>query len=163
VPDVTGSGVSTFVTERSADAATVVVAVPLSFPGFPSAVAEVAVAVFVRTVPSVTDGATATVNVNTEFPTANDGFEHDTVPAAPTAGVVHDQPAPAGKETNVVPAGSVSLHDAEDAASGPLFVTVIVYVKLFPAFTGSGVSTLVTARSATSKIAIRAGSWSPAR
>ena len=154
---------ATFVKERSADAATVVVAVALSSPGFPSADAEVAVAVFERTVPALTDGATATVNVNTELPTANDGFEHDTVPAAPTAGVVHDQPATAGKETNVDPAGSVSLHDAEVAASGPLFVTVIVYVKLVPAVTGSGVSTLDTARSATSKIAIRAGSWSPAR
>jgi hypothetical protein len=125
-PVYTGSGVPMLVTERSADAATVVVAVSLSFPGFPSAVAEVAVAVFESTVPSATEGATATVNVKTALPTANDGFEHDTSPPAPTAGVVHDHPAEAGKETNVVPAGSVSLQEAEEAASGPLLDTVIV-------------------------------------
>ncbi len=126
VPAVTGSGVPTFVTERSAEAATVVVAVPLSLPGLPSPVVEVAVAVLLRTVPALTEGATATVRVKTALPTANDGLLHETMPGAPTAGVMHDQPATAGRERNVVPIGSVSLHEAVDAASGPLFVTVIV-------------------------------------
>jgi hypothetical protein len=40
------------VVDRSAEAATVVVVVPLSFPGFGSAVADVTVAVFERTVPA---------------------------------------------------------------------------------------------------------------
>lgn len=58
VPALTGSGVSTFVTDRSAIAATFVVAVALSLPGFGSAVAEVTVAVLLKTVPAPTDAPT---------------------------------------------------------------------------------------------------------
>ena len=105
---------------------TVVVAVPLSLPGFPSGVLEVAVAVLVRVEPAATVGATLTVSVKTELPTANEGFEHETVPLSPAAGVVHDQPLTSGMVTKVVPAGSVSLHEALAAASGPLLFTVIV-------------------------------------
>ena len=103
-----------------------VVAGPLLLPEFPSGVLEVAVAVLLRVVPAGTVGATATVSVKTELPTANEGFEHETVPLSPASGVVHDQPPTAGKETKVVPAGSVSLHEAFVAALGPLLVTVIV-------------------------------------
>ncbi len=126
LPATTGSGVSTLVTDKSADAATAVVAVALLLALLLSPVFDVTVAVLLRTVPAATDGATAVVSVNTALPTANDTFEQDTVPVAPTAGVVQDQPATAGNETKVVPAGSVSLHDAVVAASGPLLVTVIV-------------------------------------
>ena len=105
---------------------TVVVAVPLSLPGFPSGVLEVAVAVLLRIVPAGTVGATATVSVKTELPTANEGFEHETVPLSPAAGVVHDQPLTSGKETKDVPDGSVSVHEALAAASGPLLFTLIV-------------------------------------
>jgi hypothetical protein len=117
-----------FVTERSADVATVVVAVPLSSPEFPSAAAEVAVAVFVRTVPAVTDGSTATTRVKSTpgLVTAKEGLEQETFPVAPTAGVVQDQPPGDESETNVVPDGRTSSNNAETAASGPLFVTVIV-------------------------------------
>ena len=80
----------------------------------------------VRTVPAWTDGATATVRLNTALPTANEALVHDTVPPTPTAGVVQDQPATAGIETKVVPVGRVSDQEAEGAASGPLFVTVTV-------------------------------------
>src|SRR5258706_257186 len=73
-------------------AATVVVAVPLWLPGLGSEVAEVAVAVLVSTVPGATLGLTATVRVKTALPGACVGLEQLTVPAAPTAGVVHDQP-----------------------------------------------------------------------
>jgi hypothetical protein len=118
--------VSIFVTERSADAATVVVSVPLLLAGVESAVVEVAVAVFERTVPLATPGATATVRVKASLPTANDAFEQEIIPVAPTAGVVQAQPATAGSETKVVPAGSVSENEAVAAASGPLFVSVIV-------------------------------------
>lgn len=105
---------------------TVVVAVPLLLPGFPSGVLEVAVAVLLRVEPAATVGATATVNVKTELPTAKEGFEHETVPLSPAAGVVHDHPLTSGKVTKVVPDGSVSLHEAFAAASGPLLFTVIV-------------------------------------
>ena len=127
---------------------TVVVAVALSLLGFPSGVEEVAVAVLLRTVAAGTVGATLTVRVKVSLPTENDGLEHETVPGSPGAGVVHAQPDTSGIETKLSPAGSVSLHDALAAASGPLFVTVIVYVRFAPVFTGSGESTLVTDRSA---------------
>jgi hypothetical protein len=105
---------------------TVVVAVPLSLPGFPSGVLEVTVAVLLRIVPAATVGATATVSVKTELPTANEGFEHEIVPLSPASGVVHDHPPTLGKLTKVVPACRVSVHEALAAASGPLLVTVIV-------------------------------------
>jgi len=47
-------------------------------------------------------------------------------PAAPTAGVVHDQPVGITREANVVFAGTASLNTAFTAASGPLLVTVWV-------------------------------------
>ena len=104
---------------------TVVVAVPVSLPGFPSGVLEVAVAVLVRVEPAGTVEATATFSVKTELPTANEGFEHETV-LSPASGVMHDHPLISGKEVKVVPGGSVSLHEASVAASGPLLLTVIV-------------------------------------
>src|SRR6266852_2662421 len=149
MPAVIGSGESTFVNERSAEPLpTVVVAVPFSLPGFGSAVAEETVAVFVRTVPETTVELTETVSVNTALPTARLGFEQETVPLAPTAGDVHDQPPGAENDTNVVPAGSVSDIETDAALLGPAFVAVIVYVKFVPAVTGSGVSTFVNERSA---------------
>lgn len=126
VPAVTGSGESALVTIRSAEVETVVVAVPLSLPGFPSPVSEVAVAVFVSTVPAATDGSTATVKVKTALPTAKEGLEQEIMPPEPTVGIVQDHPAMVDNDTNVVPAGRVSLQDAFAAALGPLFVTVIV-------------------------------------
>src|SRR5689334_21377422 len=104
-PAFTGSGVSTLVTDRSADAWTVVVAVALSFPGLPSPVVDVTEAVLESTVRSATEASTATVSVKTALPTAKEGFEHVTV--APGEG--HVQPATGDSETKVVPAGSVSL------------------------------------------------------
>jgi len=105
---------------------TVVVAVPLSLPGFPSGVLEVAVAVLLRVEPAGTVGATATVSVKTELPTANEGFEQETVPVSPASGVVHDQPPGELNATKVVPGGNVSVHEALAAASGPLLFTLIV-------------------------------------
>ena len=127
MPAVTGSGVSTFVNERSAEPLpTVVVAVPFSLPGFGSLVADEAVAVLEMTVPAAVDGSAATVSVNTALPTARLGFEQETVPPAPTAGVVHDQPPGDDSDTNVVPAGKVSDKDTVAALLGPAFVAVIV-------------------------------------
>ena len=53
------------------------------------------------------------------------GFVQETVPVAPTAGVVHDQPPVVDSDTKVVPAGSVSVKLALAALLGPLFVSVI--------------------------------------
>lgn len=117
---------STFVTDRSAEAATVVVDVPLSLPGFGSELDEEAVAVFESTVPAATSGPTATVSVNTALVTPRLGFEHDTEPPEPTAGVVHDHPPGDDSDTKVVPAGSVSVSEADAALLGPAFATVMV-------------------------------------
>lgn len=114
------------VIERSAAAITFVVAVALLFVRLSSAVAEVVMAVFESSVPAATAGLTATVKANTALPRATLGLTQAIVPAAPTAGVVHDQPAIAGSETKAVPTGKVSLHDAVAAAAGPLLVTVMV-------------------------------------
>jgi hypothetical protein len=103
-----------------------VVAVLVSFPGFGSEVAEEASAVFDSTAPGVIEGSTATVNVNTALATANDDVEHDTVPPAPTAGVVQDQPPGDDNETNVVPAGNISDMLTLADSLGPAFVVVIV-------------------------------------
>ena len=58
-------------------------------------------------------------------------------------GHVHAVPA-CVKLKKVVPAGMGSLNTTFAAAAGPLFVTTIVYVILFPARTGLGVAVLVT-------------------
>ena len=105
---------------------TVVVAVPLLLLEFASGVFEVAVAVLLRIDPAATFGATATVSVKTELPMANEEFEHETVPPSPASGAVHNHPSGALKSTKDVPAGSVSVHEALPATSGPLLVTVIV-------------------------------------
>ena len=85
--------------------------------------------------------------MNTLLPTPKFGWVQLTAPPLPTAGVVQDQPATAGSDTNVRPAGSVVLQLALEAASGPVFATEIVYVRVLPAITGSGESLRVTARS----------------
>jgi hypothetical protein len=126
-PVKTGSGESDFVIARSAaPVATVVVAVPLSLPGFGSEVDEEAVAVFERTVPGATLGATATVKVNTALPVASDGFEQDMVPPDPTPGVVQDHPTGEDNELKVVPEGRVSDSETDAAELGPELVTVMV-------------------------------------
>src|SRR5688572_11443072 len=93
-PASTGSGVSVLVIVTFVAAAdTVVVAVALSLPGVGSEVAEETVAVLLSTVPAAVPGETATVKVKTALPAGREAIEQETVPPAPTAGVVHDQPA----------------------------------------------------------------------
>jgi len=103
---------------------TVVAAVPLSLPGFGSLVEEEAVAVL-DNVPPV-DGLTFTVSVKTALPTPRLAIEQDTVPPAPTAGVVQDQPPGDASDTKVVPGGNVSESETEAALLGPALFTVIV-------------------------------------
>src|SRR5947209_7388933 len=105
---------------------TVVVAVLLSSPGFPSVVDEVTVAVLLIVEPACAVGLTKTSRVKSALPTANDAIEQVTVPWSPWAGVEHDQPLGADKVLNVVPFGNVSLKETLLAESGPLFLTVIV-------------------------------------
>jgi hypothetical protein len=93
-------------------------------------------------------GATCAMSVKTALPNARLGFVQVTLPLAPAAGVVQVQPAGAESETNVVPAGSVSLIVTDCASLGPAFATVIVYVTLAPAATGSGESVIVMLTSA---------------
>jgi hypothetical protein len=112
---------------RSADGDALPVDVELLLPGFVSVVAVVTVAVFEMAVPVRTAGVTPTVSVKT--PDANgarDAIEHDTVPPAPTAGVVHAHPPGDASETNVVPAGSVSDSATVTAVDGAAFATVSV-------------------------------------
>lgn len=52
------------------------------------------------------------------------GPVHVTLPVAPTAGVVHDQPTGAEMEAKVVFVGTASRKLTPVAAAGPLFVTV---------------------------------------
>jgi hypothetical protein len=118
--------VTLFVAERVAGELTVAPAVLLPFPPFGSPVDDAIVAVLEIVVPALTLFASVTSSVNIAEPGAKLAFEHVTVPAAPTAGVVHDQPAAAESEANVVLGGSVSVHDAVVAALGPALDAVIV-------------------------------------
>lgn len=101
-------------------------AVALSLPGLESVVADVTVAVLASTVPPVTAAPTLTIRVNTALPIGIDVNEHDTVPPAPTTGVVHDQPPGEASETKVVPAGSGSEIEALEALLGPALAAVMV-------------------------------------
>ena len=78
------------------------------------------------TVPAETEEATVTTRVKVAAPGARVAAEHETVPPAPIAGVVHDQPPGDDSETNVVPAGSVSESETDAALLGPALVTVMV-------------------------------------
>jgi len=112
---------------RSADGDALPVDVELLLPGFVSVVAVVTVAVFGMAVPVRTAGVTLTVSVKTpDASGARDAIEHETVPPAPTAGVVHAHPPGDARETNVVPAGSVSDSATVTAVDGPAFATVSV-------------------------------------
>ena len=127
VPAITGSGESTFVTDKSAEPApTVVAAVALLLPGVGSVVADDNVAVLLSTVPALTPAPTCATRVNAALPMANDAFVQLTAPAAPTAGVVQLQPAGEVSDTKVVPVGKVSDSDTVDALLGPALLAVIV-------------------------------------
>jgi hypothetical protein len=106
------------------------------------------VAVLEMTVPPAVPPFTATTSVMVSVPTAMLTFVQLTAPVPPTAGDVHDQPAGAETETNVVFVGVVSDMLAFAALLGPLLIALIVYVMFVPAVTGSGVSTFVTCTSA---------------
>lgn len=115
-------------TDRSAcEVPTVVVLVALLLPGIGSAVAEPIDAVLEMIVPAAVAAWTATTREKLAFVAAGiEAVEHETVPLAPTAGVVHVQPAGDASETNVVFDGSGSVKATFAALFGPLLVTVML-------------------------------------
>jgi hypothetical protein len=114
-----------------------------------SLVVDETVAVFEITVASTVPAFTLTISANVALPPdASEGAVQFTEPVAPTAGVVHVHPATGASETKVVLAARVSLRATLEAASGPVLLTAIEYVRFAPAVTGSGESVFVTATSA---------------
>ena len=127
---------------RSADAVTVVGAVAVLLPGLGSAVVLATDAVLVRDVAWA--GAVTTITIDgaaAEAATAGRVQVTETLPV-----LVHAQPVPAA-DTNVTPAGSVSVTVMPVASEGPRLVTVTAYVIAPPATTVA-VPVLAIARSA---------------
>src|SRR3954470_24707641 len=105
-PANTGSGLSTFVIERSALVPTAMLELAELFVLFGSVVAAAMVTVSLMRVP--TGVALFTFSVTTKVPLAplaRVAIVHVIVPVAPTAGVAQTHPAGVGKETKVVFAG----------------------------------------------------------
>ena len=144
-PAVTGLGLPLFVTVRSQLALTfVTTVVVLVFTEFVAFRVDVAVIVGATTL-----AATFTTTTMLALaPTARLGSVQLTVPVEPTAGAVHVHPAGATTDWNVVFRGVASVKFAFVAATGPLFVTVCVYVMSFPASTVEGDPAVVSTRSA---------------
>src|SRR3954468_22525297 len=140
-PARTGSGESPTPAERSAEVATVVAVLALSFAPFGSASPCVAEAVSESVDPLGLSDATCTTSVKVRLaPLARLAAVHLTVPPEPTAGVVHEKPDGASTDTNVVPDGRSSVSATSVASEGPLFASPSVYVRSVPAVTGSGES-----------------------
>lgn len=113
-----------FVTLRSALAPTVVDAEEVLLLTFVSGVDEATFAVFVKTVPFGVAGGMLAVTLNVaEAPAASEAIEQVTV--APVV-QVNTGPVVCDSETNVIPAGSVSLIVTFAASEGPAFATTIV-------------------------------------
>src|SRR5688572_10414156 len=105
-----------------------------------SSVVEVTVAALATM--ELTAGTTTMVTV-AELPASRFPSVHDTVP---TPGV--QLPCDDTAETNVTPAGNVSINEMFSALAGPLFVTVTENVRLLPAATGFGMLACATETSA---------------
>jgi hypothetical protein len=106
---------------RSADAVTVVLTTEVLFPGTGSDVVDETDAVFDR-LPACAGAVTTTVIAGAVDPAVNAGRVHvtDTFPT-----LVHVHPVPVA-DTNVTPAGSVSVTERFAASEGPLSTTVRV-------------------------------------
>ncbi len=141
-PAVTLAG-PVLVTAKFAEAVTVVFAIAVLLPETGSAVVEATDAVFVIVVGW--PGAVTTMVKAVDDPVFQAARVHDTE-TLPV--LLHVQPPLLGlTETNVTPAGSVSVTLTLAASDGPRFCAVTVYVTLLPATTVAG-PVLVTARSA---------------
>jgi hypothetical protein len=128
--------------DRSADAVTAVTAVAVLLPAFGSAVVEDTDAVFDK-LPACAGAVTTTVIVGAVVPVASAGLVQVTE-TFPT--FVHVQPVPVA-DTNVMPAGNVSVTVNAAASDGPLFTTTSEYDTFAPATTVAG-PVFVIARSA---------------
>jgi len=115
-----------------------VVEVAVLFPGVGSGVVELTDALFVS-VPVVPGDTVPVIVIVTWAP----------APSTPSVHLLSVPLSGAGvEELNVNPAGYVSVTTTPWASDGPLFVTTSVYVRLWPAITGSGLSLLVIDTSA---------------
>src|SRR3954447_21022987 len=133
VPTVASAG-PVFVTERSVFCVTVVFAVDVSSPLFVSVVVVLTFAMF-EIVPVALLAVEATsVNVAVA-PAVNDAFVQVTVVVPLQLNV---GPLFCVTETNVVPAGSVSVSTVFAAAFAPRFCTVIVQLICAPALSEAG-------------------------
>jgi hypothetical protein len=148
-PEDTGSGESDFVIERSATGSTVVVAPAVLLAGLGSLVLEDTVAVLV--IGPVTWGVTLIWTLALA-PLATDPSGQVTVPAD----CVQPLPWEGVAETNVTPAGSVSLRLTAAALEGPALLIPSVYVSSWPWSTGSGESDLVSERLAAGSTVVTA-------
>jgi hypothetical protein len=128
-PACTGFGAAELVTTMFAvfAAATSVTTVAVLFARFGSFDPEETESVSVIWVPLTVTGDTCTTKVKVpDAPFATSGFVQLMFPPAPTAGVVHVQPAAAISDWNVVLPGIASPKEALIASSGPLLVTICV-------------------------------------
>jgi len=111
------------VTATSAETETVALEVALAWPG----VGESIVAVFAIVLPFGAEGNTVSVRVKVaDGPVGQGAMWQRTEPVPPTAGVVHDQPAGAATDVNVVFGGRSSLRSPIEASDGPLLVATMV-------------------------------------
>jgi hypothetical protein len=113
--------------------------------GLESVVVELTVAVLPTTAPLATEQFTVAISVMVadEFDASVGNVTVQLLPEPPqTPPPVEEQ------ETNVVEAGRLSVTVIDDAAAGPLLVTVIVYVTSGPVETELPDAVFVIARSA---------------
>src|SRR3977135_1441932 len=124
---ITGSGLSTFVIDKSALVPTAILELALLLPAVGSGVIELTVAVSVIRVPCAVFVFTFTVSTKVALtPLFKVAMVHVIAPLAPTAGVVHDQPAGVGNDTNVVLAGVAPEKLTAAAFAGPPLVAIWV-------------------------------------
>src|SRR5580704_1448740 len=125
-PAATGLGLPLLVTARLQAVLTVVTMVVLLLAEVGSLVAEETDELAVMLAAMTVDATFTTTMMSAEVPEAMVGSVQVTLPVAPTAGVVHVQPAGAETEAKVVLVGVASVKLTAEAAAGPLFVTVWV-------------------------------------
>src|SRR5271169_265780 len=122
LPACTGTGLATFVTERSAESATVTVTVALLLPLFGS-LADDTESVSVITVPDATVDVTFTTKVKFAVVFA---AMLAMVQLGGAVAMLHVHPAGPYNDTTVVLAGTGPVNDTVVAAAGPLFVILCV-------------------------------------
>jgi hypothetical protein len=126
LPAATGLGVPLFVTARPQAGTTGVTMLVLLLAELGSEVAEDTEEFAVIEAEGTGDARFTTTMMAADAPDAKLVVVQVTLPVAPTAGVVHDQPTGAETEANVVLAGVASRKLTVEAAAGPLFVTAWV-------------------------------------